>query len=86
MKSVELAVVAYSLHRLAKLDCVWRVAGVLGFGCGATFAARNLGIEVTGTAAGEWAVGGLLAAGILFQREIIGYLRRGGSRGWRSAT
>lgn len=66
IEALEIAAVAYLLHRLTKLDCALRVAAGLGFLFGAALVASNLDLPITARTTAEWALAGFL----LFQREI----------------
>lgn len=75
MESLGLAAIAYSLYRLAKLDCLLRIAATTGFACGAILEACNLGLAITIDLLTEWALAGFLVGAVIFQREIRQLLR-----------
>jgi hypothetical protein len=68
-------VFVYSVYRLAKLDLLRRMAGTLGFLCGATAEALNVDLTMTLTFLAEWTIFGCFLLGVLFQREIKQLLR-----------
>jgi hypothetical protein len=74
-ESFKIALRAYFLYRLAKLDYLGRIAGTLGFICGAIAEARILELTITTRAMTEWALGGCFLTAVLFQREIKELLR-----------
>ncbi len=75
IETIKVAVLLYSIYRLAKLDCIRRIASAIGFLCGAILEARNLDLTVTARAMTEWALAGFLLTAVLFQREIRQLLR-----------
>lgn len=70
-----LLLLGYSLYRLANLDYLRRIAGILGFLCGATFEARNLDLTITFGALTKWTIVGFVLTAVLFRREIGQLLR-----------
>jgi hypothetical protein len=75
MEYLTLLLLAYSLYRLANLDYLQRIAGILGFICGATVEARNLDLTITSGALAEWTILGFVLTAVLFRREIRHLLR-----------
>lgn len=61
-------VFVYCVYRLAKFDLPRRLAGTLGFLCGATAEALNAGLTITVTFLAEWTIFGCFLLGVLFQR------------------
>jgi hypothetical protein len=75
MEYLTLLVLGYSLYRLANLDYLQRMAGILGFLCGATFEARNLALTITFGALTKRMIVGFVLTAVLFRREIGQLLR-----------
>lgn len=68
-------VLVCAVYRLAKLDLARRMAGTLGFLCGATAEALNVDLTITVPFLAEWTIFGCFLLGVLFQREIRQLLR-----------